>query len=153
MSGSHVNKNVLYTVNKIVALFCLDCCHVPCCCFFQDQILRKPNGLAWVLFTDTASVERAVECYYSGQAFMYGTPFVISAVVVDVIADGDTEEIAEARARSVCYCHAFIHFNSIQFNFYFSHVQRDSVQYIKNNKHLYYKGGLKRIRINLFSLV
>ena len=44
-------------------------------------------------------------------------------------------------------------FNSIQFNFYFSHVQRDSVQYIKNNKHLYYKGGLKRIRINLFGLV
>ena len=31
-------------------------------------------------------------------------------------------------------------FNSIFF--YFSHVQRDSVQYIKNNKHLYYKGGL-----------
>ena len=44
-------------------------------------------------------------------------------------------------------------YNSIQFNFYFSHVQRDSVQYIKNNKHLYYKGGLKRIKINLFGLV
>ena len=42
---------------------------------------------------------------------------------------------------------------TIQFNFYFSHIQRDSVQYIKNNKHLYYKGGLKGIRINLFSLV
>ena len=43
--------------------------------------------------------------------------------------------------------------NSIQFNFYFSHLQRDSMQYTKNNKHLYYKGGLKRIRINLFGLV
>ena len=44
-----------------------------------------------------------------------------------------------------------IQFNSIQF--YFSHVQRDSIQYIKKNKHLYYKGGLKTIRINLFGLV
>ena len=67
----------------------------------QDQILRKPNGLAWVLFTDTESVQRAVEYYNSGQAFMYGTPFVISSVTVDIIADTDSEEEAEARARSV----------------------------------------------------
>ena len=76
--------------------------HALCSCFFQDQILRKPNGLAWVLFTDTASVQRAVEYYNSGHAFMYGTPFVICAVVVAVIVEGDTEETAEARARSVC---------------------------------------------------
>ena len=58
---------------------------------------------------------------------------------------------------TVDYCNNLLIINytkiAIQFNFYFSHVQRDSVQYIKNNKHLYYKGGLKRIRINLFGLV
>ena len=50
----------------------------------------------------------------------------------------------------------FYEYNSLsnQFNsILFSHVQRDSIQYIKNYKHLYYKGGLKRIRINLFGLV
>ena len=48
-----------------------------------------------------------------------------------------------------------LEFNSIQFSsiqFYFSHVQRETIQNIKNNKHLYYKGGLKRIRINLYRL-
>lgn len=65
----------------------------------SDQILRKPNGLAWVLFTDAWSVQRAVEYYNSGQAFMYGTPFVIAPVNVDVIADTDTEENALAKAR------------------------------------------------------
>ena len=34
--------------------------------------------------------------------------------------------------------------NSIQFNFYFSHVLRDSIQYIRNNKHLYYHGRIKK---------
>lgn len=67
----------------------------------QDQILRKPNGLAWVLFADAESVQRAVEYYNSGQAFMYGTPFVISSVNVDVIADTDMEENALAKARFV----------------------------------------------------
>ena len=67
----------------------------------QDQILRKPNGLAWVLFTDTESVQRAVEYYNSGQAFMYGTPFVISLVNVDVTADTDSEENALDKARLV----------------------------------------------------
>lgn len=67
----------------------------------QDQILRKPNGLAWVLFADAESVQRAMEYYNSGQAFMYGTPFVISSVSVDVIADTDMEENALAKARFV----------------------------------------------------
>ena len=67
----------------------------------QDQILRKPNGLAWVLFADAESVQRAVEYYNSGQAFMYGTPFVISSVNVDVIVDTDIEENALAKARFV----------------------------------------------------
>lgn len=71
--------------------------------FFQDQILRKPNGLAWVLFTDFASVQRAVDYYNSGQAFMYGTPFVISTLNVDVMADSGSEENAEAKARSVAF--------------------------------------------------
>lgn len=67
----------------------------------QDQILRKPNGLAWVLFTDTESVQRAVEYYNSGQAFMYGTPFVISSVTVDVMVNTGSEEKTEAKAKSV----------------------------------------------------
>lgn len=71
--------------------------------FIQDQILRKPNGLAWVLFTDSACVQRAVEYYNSGQAFMYGTPFVISTLDVDVMADTGSEENSEAKARSVAF--------------------------------------------------
>lgn len=74
-------------------------CNVTEVYLLKDQILRKPNGLAWVLFTDAWSVQRAVEYYNSGQAFMYGTPFVIAPVNVDVIADTDTEENALAKAR------------------------------------------------------
>ncbi|XP_078360294.1 uncharacterized protein LOC144644637 isoform X1 [Oculina patagonica] len=74
-------------------------CNVMEVYLLKDQILRKPNGLAWVLFTDTESVQRAVEYYNSGQAFMYGTPFVISSVTVDVTADTGSEDNAEAKAR------------------------------------------------------
>jgi len=74
-------------------------CNVKEVYLLKDQILRKPNGLAWVLFTDTASVQRAVEYYNSGQAVMYGTPFVISSLNIDVISDPGIEENAEARAR------------------------------------------------------
>ena len=45
-------------------------------------------------------MQRAVEYYNSGHAFMYGTPFVISTVNVDVVAEGGTEENVEAKARS-----------------------------------------------------
>lgn len=76
---------------------------LPIINFIQDQILRKPNGLAWVLFADSESVQRAVEYYNSGQAFMYGTPFVISTVNVDVMVDTGSEENAEAKARSVSF--------------------------------------------------
>ena len=69
--------------------------------YLQDQMLRKPNGLAWVLFTDTASVQRAVEYYNSGQAVMYGTPYVISTVNVDITADAGAEKNAKTKARSV----------------------------------------------------
>ena len=63
----------------------------------------------------------------------------------------------ELLTRLSCFCSfhrslslsGFFLFNQ----FYFSHVQRDSIQYIKGNKHLYNKGGLKRIRIDLFGLV
>lgn len=76
---------------------------LPIINFIQDQILRKPNGLAWVLFADSESVQRAVEYYNSGQTFMYGTPFVISTVNVDVMVDTGSEENAEAKARSVSF--------------------------------------------------
>jgi len=56
-----------------------------------------------VLFTESASVQRALDYYNSGQAFMYGTPFVISTMNVDIMADTGSEENTEAKARSVAF--------------------------------------------------
>ena len=97
--------------------------HLPCVIlsqmntsflFLQDQILRKPNGLAMVLFTDFASVQRVMDYYNSGQAFMYGTPFVISTLNVDIMADSGSEQNAEAKARSVTFLRSLTNWSSFE---------------------------------------
>ena len=75
-------KLLAYLIYSVIAFLAL-----------QNQVLRKPNGLAWVLFTDIASVQRAVDYYNSGQAVMYGTPFVISTIHVHILAAGSEENV------------------------------------------------------------
>ena len=47
------------------------------------RALKTPNGFAWVLFKDAESVEKSIKLYNEGQAAIYGSPFIISAITVD----------------------------------------------------------------------
>ncbi|XP_022106498.1 uncharacterized protein LOC110987760 [Acanthaster planci] len=81
-------------------------CLIQEVCIMKDFILRKPNGIAWVLMADNLSVYKALEFFHEGKALMFSQPYMISAIMLTVVVGGVSEEDAtkarldlEARAQ------------------------------------------------------
>jgi len=55
----------------------------------KDVVTKKPTGDAWILLDNAEAVQRALELYYRGGAALYGTPFAVSSIDVDVEGDAD----------------------------------------------------------------
>ena len=54
-----------------------------------DKALKTPNGFAWILFQEEASVAKSLKLYHEGHAAIYGSPFIISVVDADIQDAGD----------------------------------------------------------------
>ena len=54
-----------------------------------DKALKTPNGFAWILFKEEASVAKSLKLYHEGHAAIYGSPFIISVVDADIQDAGD----------------------------------------------------------------
>ncbi len=54
-----------------------------------DKALKTPNGFAWILFKEEASVGKSLKLYHEGHAAIYGSPFIISVVDADIQDAGD----------------------------------------------------------------
>ncbi|XP_033102299.1 uncharacterized protein LOC117105292 isoform X2 [Anneissia japonica] len=69
-------------------------CVITEVCIMKDPILKKPNGLCWVLMSDADSVDKAVKLYESGEARLFNQPYMISRLNVAIV-DGDTAAIGD----------------------------------------------------------
>ncbi|XP_071940908.1 uncharacterized protein [Antedon mediterranea] len=80
-------------------------CVISEVCIMKDPILQKPNGLCWILMSDTDSVEKAVRLYESGQARLFNQAYIISrldVIITDVVLEGvenKAQEEMERRAK------------------------------------------------------
>lgn len=86
------------TIQRLQALFEIEAdCIVEDVFLVKDPIVRKPTGSAWVLLSDEESPLRAVRWFCTGEALMYGSPFIISQVTAHI---SDGKEGAAELAKS-----------------------------------------------------
>ncbi|XP_076439016.1 uncharacterized protein LOC143277925 [Babylonia areolata] len=75
-------------------------CNIEEVFLVKDPVSRNNAGTAWALFSDQPSVDRAMDLYHSGQAQVFGTPFTISRLQVNV-EDSVSAEASEKARRDV----------------------------------------------------
>ncbi|KAL5017295.1 hypothetical protein ScPMuIL_006884 [Solemya velum] len=80
------------TQQKVESLLEMEAdCNLDEVCLMKDPVTRQVNGSGWVLMNDKASVQKAQDFFFSGEAVIFGQPFMISPVCVCVDDEASTE--------------------------------------------------------------
>ncbi|XP_071098335.1 uncharacterized protein [Haliotis cracherodii] len=72
-------------------------CSVEEVVLIKDPVTKSNTGVAWVLFSDGVSVDKAIDFYHQGEAKIFGQPFSISRICVKI--DDEMNLALEAKAR------------------------------------------------------
>ena len=86
------------TVQKMEGVLEMEAdCSVDEVVLLTDMVTKNNTGFAWVLMSDLASADKAVEYTNNGEAIVFGQTFVMSRLNINV--DDDANNEAEAKAR------------------------------------------------------
>ncbi|XP_070178677.1 uncharacterized protein [Littorina saxatilis] len=86
------------TSQRLEALFDSEAdCNIDEVFLEKDPVTKNNTGCAWVLFSDEASVDRAMTFYHSGAAQVFGTAFTVSRIKVTIEESGSSDASAKAR--------------------------------------------------------